>query len=223
MGLSDQPSLPPGQVARSEMPRFGLPWFAHRLPREIGPLALRVRGVGVGVAFELTAAELEPLARRDLVADFHCVATWSCRQQSWSGYAFRDVFEQLILPRADLRPQATHVRFEGVDGYADTLLLEDALADDVLLADRHDGAPLSPANGAPLRLVAPAHYGHKNVKHLRTIELRSNFPFRNALGLAHDRGRVAYEERGRGLPGPALRRMFRLMARPTLWLFGRYD
>jgi DMSO/TMAO reductase YedYZ molybdopterin-dependent catalytic subunit len=206
------------------MPRFGLPWFAHRLPREIGPLALQVRGVGVGAAFELTAADLEPLERRDLVADFHCVTTWSCRQQSWSGYVFRDVFEQLILPRASLRPKATHVRFKGVDGYTDTLLLEDALADDVLLADRHFGAPLLPAHGAPLRLVAPAHYGNKNVKHLCAIELRSNFPFfRNALGLAHDRGRVAYEERGRGLPGRALRGIFRLLARPTLRLFCRYD
>jgi hypothetical protein len=119
------------------MPRFGLPWFAHRLPRDIGPLAPQVRGDGIGAAFELAAGDLEPLARRDLVADFHCVTTWSCRQQSWSGYAFREVFEYLILPRAGLMPTATHVRFKGVDGYADTLLLEDALAPNVLLADRH--------------------------------------------------------------------------------------
>jgi DMSO/TMAO reductase YedYZ molybdopterin-dependent catalytic subunit len=50
------------------------------------------------------------------------------------------------------------------------LLLSDLLAAEVLLADILDGLPLSMEHGAPLRLVAPAHYGYKSVKHLSGIE-----------------------------------------------------
>ena len=56
------------------------------------------------------------------------------------------------------------------------MLLEDALADDVLLADRLDGAPLDAKHGAPVRLVAPAHYGFINVKHLCRIEVLTGEP-----------------------------------------------
>ncbi len=36
---------------------------------------------------------------------------------------------------------------------------------DVLLADQLDGQPLSIEHGAPLRLVAPAHYGYRDQRY----------------------------------------------------------
>jgi len=43
--------------------------------------------------------------------------------------------------------------------------------DDVLLADRHDGEPLTPEHGYPLRLVVPRRYFWKSAKWIRSIEL----------------------------------------------------
>ena len=38
------------------------------------------------------------------------------------------------------------------------------------MADHLDGQLLPIEHGAPLRLIAPAHYGYKSVKHLHRIE-----------------------------------------------------
>ena len=51
--------------------------------------------------------------------------------------------------------------------YARSLPLEEALADDVLLAYEMNGGPLLPQHGFPLRLVVPGWYGMTNVKWLR--------------------------------------------------------
>src|SRR5205807_1379906 len=81
----------------------------------------------------------------------------------------------------------------------------------VVLADRLDGEPLSLEHGAPFRLVVPDLYAYKSVKHVSTIRLRKDF--RRGLAdrqtLSHPRGRVALEERGRGLPGPIYRVLYR--------------
>ena len=104
------------------------------------------------------------------------------------------------------------------------MLLEDLLAPDVLIATMLDGEPLSVAHGAPLRLVAPAHYGYKSVKHLSRIEIRTDESrFRPAAFrfMDHPRARVALEERGRGLPGWLLRRLYRPLVAPTAAHFAR--
>ncbi len=99
---------------------------------------------------------------------------------------------------------------------------EQDILDDVLLADRLDGASLGLDHGAPLRLVAPAHYGYKNVKHIAAIEFwrdRRNyrFPLPYPTLMDHPRGRVAFEERGIGVPGWLLRCLYRLIVPFTVW------
>jgi len=90
------------------------------------------------------------------------------------------------------------------------LVLEDALADDVLIADRLDGEPLPLEHGGPFRLVSAGQYGYKSVKHLCRIELHAGEPsdaparLLNQLQLKsfamHPRARVVHEERSRTLP-----------------------
>ena len=46
-------------------------------------------------------------------------------------------------------------------------MLED---DDVLFAHSHDGAPLTPEHGGPMRLVVPKRYGWKSAKWVNGIE-----------------------------------------------------
>jgi len=94
----------------------------------------------------------------------------------------------------------------------------------VLLADRLDGEPLSIAHGAPLRLVAPAHYGYKSVKHVNRIEFWRDSRHYRPVGfrfMVHPRARVAREERGRWIPGWALRYLYRPLVRPTASRFER--
>jgi DMSO/TMAO reductase YedYZ molybdopterin-dependent catalytic subunit len=136
----------------------------------------------------------------------------------WSGARFADFYHQVVVPLAAPAADATFVVLHGQDGARMSLPLEDLLATDVLLADRLNGQPLSIAHGAPLRLVAPAHYAYKSVKHIDRIELwRSSASYR-PVGfrfMVHPRARVAHEERGQWVPGWVLRYLYRPLIRPT--------
>jgi DMSO/TMAO reductase YedYZ molybdopterin-dependent catalytic subunit len=101
--------------------------------------------------------------------------------------------------------------------------MTDLMAPDVLLATEMDGRPLPLRHGGPLRLVAPAHYGYKSVKHLARIELRHETRRRLPLSAHHPRGRVAYEERILGLPDGLIKLIYRyLVLPPTLWWYRRH-
>jgi DMSO/TMAO reductase YedYZ molybdopterin-dependent catalytic subunit len=201
-------SLPPGQRARSEFPRFGLPAFAGRWPQIAASPALLIGG-DVDRPFELAVSELASLPRYQQVSDFHCVTTWSKLALRWGGVRLTDVYEQLVVPRAQPHASCRYLVIKGLDGYRISLSLEDALQPDVMLADRLDGRALALEHGAPLRLVAPRHYGYKSVKHLAAIELTRAAVRGSGGWKEHPRGRVALEERGRRLPGWAQRRLWR--------------
>jgi DMSO/TMAO reductase YedYZ molybdopterin-dependent catalytic subunit len=158
---------------------------------------------------------LGPRDRHELRADLHCVTTWSAQDLRWEGVPFRSV-HAVLAPEIGVSGKAGWVVFAGLDGYRACLRLDDALADDVLLADRLDGVPLGGVplgvdHGAPVRLVAPAHYGYKNVKHVCAIEYHRDYDPGSARWAAHPRGRVAREERSRYLPGPLWRPIWRAL------------
>jgi DMSO/TMAO reductase YedYZ molybdopterin-dependent catalytic subunit len=204
--------LPPGQRALDRFPRFG----TNQGPPPAVPAAHAIEVAGA-VDEPATITDLASLPRRTLLADFHCVAGWSALGLRWEGVPLRD----LLRPSA----AATHVRLEGLDGHWSVMLLEDALADDVLLADRLNVAPLDAKHGAPVRLVAPAHYGFVNVKHLCRIELLTAEPAQShgaASGLADvglrllgyrrfTRARVWKEERNAVVPARFIRLVGRVI------------
>lgn len=167
-------------------------------------------------------SELAGLGTHEQVSDFHCVTTWSRRDLRWSGVPFSVLYEEVIRPRVDPGGVGRFLAFHGVDGYADESMLDDLLADDVMLATALDGEPLTISHGGPLRLVAPEHYGYKSVKHLTRIELRRSTRRRLPWSSHHPRGRVALEERFMGLPGRLIGRFYRtLVLPPTLWWYRR--
>ena len=213
-------ALPCGQREIDRLPRFGLTKFAYRFPSETKQIAIDIGGdVGESV---LLCSELSNLERVDQVSDFHCVTTWTKRDVNWSGFRFADLYEQLVLPRAQGEPNAAFVVFRGQDGYQVGMQLDDLLAPDVLLADRLEGQALPIANGAPLRLVAPAHYGYKNIKHIARIEFWcKKHGYRHAAFkfMDHPRARVDQEERGTIFPGWILRRIYRPLVGPTIRKF----
>ncbi len=215
-------ALPPGQLARADFPRFGLNPYAPRFPKVLDRIELRICGE---VASKLCVSdELLALPRVEQRSDFHCVTTWSRRDLNWSGFRFRDFYERIVLPQAQPAPEVRAVALRCQDGYRACLLLEDLLADGVLLADRLDGAPLNIEHGAPLRLVAPAHYGYKSAKHLSTLEFLLDPSGHRTAALKfmeHPRARVALEERGRGFPGVLLRYVYRPLIGMTVRRFAR--
>lgn len=214
--MSDR--LPPGQEPRADMPPFGLPWYAHRMPTAIDPLSVRVGGLVVAPV-TIGGADFAALPRVKQISDFHCVTLWSRTEVHWSGARFADLFESLLRPHTLPERTVERVRFCGADGYQDDLPLADLLRHDVLLADTMDGKPIERGNGAPLRLVAPAHYGYKNVKFLTGIDLLGPRLRRPLITLHHPRARHAYEER---IPYPVNQRavgiFYKLTLRPgTRW------
>lgn len=213
--------LPPGQVEVEDFARFGLLNFAFRFPAETERIEVTVDGdVESPTRF---AAELAALPRVEQVSDLHCVTTWTRRGLRWSGWRFRDFYEQLVVPRVRPEAGATLVVLRAQDGLTQSLPLEDVLAPDVLLADGLDGARLDVDHGAPLRLVAPAHYGCKSVRHLCAVEFwrdarHYRFPGPWFL-MNHPRARVMHEERGRVLPPWVFRTVFPALVPLTRWLY----
>lgn len=201
--------LPPGQREIASFPRFGLWPFADRFPAETAKTELKIWGQ---VEHEIVLTDpLADLPRIEQSADFHCVTTWTRNGLRWGGVRFSDFYEKVVVPQAKPNPGACCAILRGQDGARTSLLLEDLLAPDVLLADSLDGEPLTVEHGAPLRLVAPAHYGYKSIKYLSRIELRNDGRYRpNAFRfMDHPRARVAFEERGRWIPGWILRFVYR--------------
>lgn len=214
-------NLPPGQIESEDFPRFGLGKFAFRFPEDPANVEISVRG-DVGTPVTIRGEALASLPRHDQVSDFHCVTTWTKRSLHWSGFRFRDFYEMLAEPRAHPDADASLVVLRAQDGYDQSLPLGDLLAPEVLLADRLDGRPLPIAHGAPLRLVAPAHYGYKNLKHLCGVELWRDdraYRFAGPGFMDHPRARVELEERGKGVPAWILRRVYPALIPPVRWLF----
>jgi len=216
--------LPPGQHESIDFPRFGLSQFADRLPKTAGAIQVEIIG---DVKCPMTVGnEFKRLTRVEQQSDFHCVTTWSCSGLQWSGFTFIDFYRYFAQPLAGAHRDAKFVVLRGIDGYRTSLPLEDLLAPDVLLADRLDGEPLTMAHGAPLRLVAPAHYGYKSVKHICSIEFLCSDKDYQPIGfrfMSHPRARVAYEERGQWVPGWVLRLLYRPLIKPTIARFERFD
>jgi DMSO/TMAO reductase YedYZ molybdopterin-dependent catalytic subunit len=215
-------TLPPGQYKIEDFPRFGLTPFAVRFPTVTEAAKIQIAGdVKAPVEVDI---ELERIARVEQCSDFHCVTTWTRKALHWSGIRFSDFYQQIVVPLAAPLPDARLVVLRGQDGARTSLPLDDLLAPDVLLADRLNGQPLPIAHGAPLRLVAPAHYGYKSVKHINRVELwRSSAGYR-PVGfrfMDHPRARVAHEERGQWIPGWVLRYLYRPLVRPTASRFER--
>ena len=218
-------TLPPGQRLIDGFPRFGA-----NLSRPAPPVPIKsvinIRGAAVTDAFDVPLASLATLPRRELTADFHCVAGWSATHLRWEGVPFKTVYRTLIEPA--LRPgiSVTHVVCRGLDGWRSVLSIEDALADDVLIADRLDGRPLSGDHGAPARLVSPRQYGYVSTKHLCRIEVHTAEPkgiHKSVLRLLgpHPRARVWEEERHGSFPAWSVRPFYRALIAPLRHLCAR--
>jgi DMSO/TMAO reductase YedYZ molybdopterin-dependent catalytic subunit len=160
--------LPPGQSLTLKWPvlHYGA------VPRfDPATWDLRVYGK-VNSPFRLSWDEFNQLPKTEATSDFHCVTRWSRFDNNWQGVAFRE-----ILQRVSPIPSALFVLVHAEQGYTANIPLVDLDRDDVLLATHHDGKPLSPDHGYPVRLIVPHLYAWKSVKWVRGLEfLDQNTP-----------------------------------------------
>jgi DMSO/TMAO reductase YedYZ molybdopterin-dependent catalytic subunit len=155
--------LPPGQVRTRKWPVLDAFGTAH-----VSPESWRLQIFGlVERPLTLKLAEFQALPRVKIFSDFHCVTRWSRLGNLWEGVATRE-----LLSRTGTRPQARFVICHGYDnGWTTNLPLADFLTEDALLADSHDGQPIPPEHGGPVRGLVPRLYAWKSAKWIRGIEL----------------------------------------------------
>jgi DMSO/TMAO reductase YedYZ molybdopterin-dependent catalytic subunit len=109
----------------------------------------------------------ERLPQTALTRDFQCVTGWRVQDVPWVGVKLAD-----LLDEVGIRPSATHVRFRSFDGvYTETLTLEQARRDDVLVAHQMQGGAVTREHGGPVRLYVAPMYGYKSLKWLERIEV----------------------------------------------------
>lgn len=131
-------------------------------------------------------AEFTSLPRVKVFADFHCVTRWSRLGNVWEGVSARHLAEL-----AGVKPEARFVVAYGYDyGWTTNMPLEQFLAEDALVAIRHDGDDLTLEHGGPARLTIPRLYAWKSAKWLGGIEFidkdRAGFWERNGYHMNGD-------------------------------------
>lgn len=146
---------------------------------------LRITGL-VEKPFELTLAELKRRPKVEIDAGFECggnnpnIFHGLIGNARWGGVRLRD-----LLRDARVQPAGIEIVFYGVDkgtekirdtdveqSFGRSLALDDALAEQVLVAYEMNGAPLNVYHGAPVRLIVPGWYGVANVKWLDQIHVQ---------------------------------------------------
>ena len=103
------------------------------------------------------------------VSDIHCVTSWSRFDNNWRGVGARHLLS-VVQPL----PEARHIIFHAHDGYTTNLRLAAFDDDDVLLACEHDGAPIPPEHGGPVRVVVPKLYFWKSAKWVSRLEFTAD-------------------------------------------------
>jgi hypothetical protein len=123
---------------------------------------LRVGG-RVRAPMTLDLAQLAALGEVERQAVLDCTSGWVMRT-SWRGTMLR-----AVLDAAGADPSATRVSVRSVTGWM--VRLSPHELDGALLATHVAGEPLPPANGSPLRLVAPDRRGLDWIKWVTEIEV----------------------------------------------------
>ena len=109
--------------------------------------------------------QFSKLPRVTVRSDIHCVTRWSKLDNEWKGVSVRTILDE-VRPK----PEAKWVLQHADPDYTTNTSLDDLREDDVLLALEHNGEPLAPDHGGPVRLVLPKLYFWKSSKWLRAFE-----------------------------------------------------
>jgi len=153
--------VPPGQELTKSFPvlHYG------NVPR-IDPNEWSMRLFGlVEAERSLGFREFQALPQVKVFSDVHCVTTWSRLDNLWEGVPTL-ALKNLVKIQAGAKFAIIHAH----GGFTTNLSLDDFFAEDALFALKHDGRPLSPEHGFPVRLVVPRLYFWKSAKWVTGVE-----------------------------------------------------
>lgn len=159
--MRDAGRLPPGQSATLKWPVLHYGSIPRFDPRTWN---FRIWGL-VDSPRKLSWDEFTRLPMKEVVADMHCVTRWSRFDVRWEGVPFTEVNALVTL-----KPEANFVMVHAEEDFTANVPLADLMRPTTLFALKHDGEPLPPEHGYPVRLVVPHLYAWKSVKWVRGIE-----------------------------------------------------
>jgi DMSO/TMAO reductase YedYZ molybdopterin-dependent catalytic subunit len=110
--------------------------------------------------------EMHALPQTRYDGDIHCVTTWSKLGTNFDG-----VSVDVLLDAAQPSPTATHVLATSTTGYTTNLPLDDVRGGKAWVVWAHEGRPLSPEHGGPVRLLVPHLYFWKSAKWVTRLTL----------------------------------------------------
>jgi DMSO/TMAO reductase YedYZ molybdopterin-dependent catalytic subunit len=191
---ADSSRIPPGQHLTTAFPVLSAGPTPHT---PLDEWTFTVRGA-VDRTVSWTWEEFLALPSRTFTTDIHCVTRWSRYDNVFEGVPVR-----ALLERAGVRPEARYALVSAEHGYTTNLPLEDLDRPENLLALSHNGEPLPPEHGGPVRLLVPHLYFWKSAKWVRGLELlEEDYPGFWEQNGYHMRGDPWREERY-GRPDPA--------------------
>ena len=148
-------------------------------PRAASAYTLKVSGL-VDRPATYSFADLQALPQLSFTDTFQCVTGWHVPDVPWTGVRLSD-----LLDRATPTSDAVGVRMRSFDGvYSVNMTLDQARADDVVIALQMYGKPVTHDHGGPVRIYSGSMYGYKSTKWLSEIEVTPN----NDPGYWEDRG-----------------------------------
>lgn len=154
--------LPPGQILTKKWPVLH---YSHVPKVDLAQWRFRIWGA-VEHPIELTWEEVNIQPRGEVLCDIHCVTTWSRYDNRFAGPAVSP-----LLALAKPLASAQYVMVHALPDYTTNLPLSDLDRPDNLLATHHDGEPLNPEHGGPIRLLVPHLYFWKSAKWVTGFEL----------------------------------------------------
>jgi hypothetical protein len=133
---------------------------------------LSVKGADAAETRQVTMAQIRELPRVEQITELNCIEGWTVIVH-WTGARFSDFTAKYARQGRD----AKYVGMQTPDReYFVGLDTASAMHPQTLLCYEMNGAELTSAHGAPLRLVIPVKYGVKNIKRIGTISYTDNRP-----------------------------------------------
>ena len=172
---TSDPKVPPGQYATEKFPVLT---FGNSQTIDTKDWSLEISGL-VQNQLTLDWNQFTDIEKITVNSPFHCVTQWSRMENKWEGVSFKKLV-QLAKPK----PEAKYVMIHCYGEYTTNLSVDILIDTDVLLAYRHDDAPLPAEHGGPVRLVVPKLYGWKSAKWIKGLEFLSE----NSPGFWEKRG-----------------------------------
>lgn len=126
-----------------------------------------------GQYLEIRLDDIKKLPKTEVIYNFKCIEGWS-QISWWGGVRFADFVEHYGLK------EEAALNYVGMmtpdEEYYVGIDMPSALHPQTLLCYEHNGKPLSPQHGYPLRLIIPVKYGFKSLKRIGSMYFDNEKP-----------------------------------------------